>query len=202
MLPDNVTGGAHTRLLSFSAPKNIIDSQSYKFIREKIKCNYGFAFPLVIEKINQLDANKLRDFYNSIVKFFDEGFSNVLEEHRRYVSIITVAVFLLSIILFEPSDEEQKMAYLCEAYNNAKEIFSFIPSRVEVADVNREEAVIRDFVVKNQTLFLGSRVELEHMPFVYGKLNDSDGFAKEAVIFESVRLETTLLSYKSIIEQL
>ena len=120
MLPDNVTGGAHTRLLSFSAPKNIIDSQSYKFIREKIKCNYGFAFPLVIEKINQLDANKLRDFYNSIVKFFDEGFSNVLEEHRRYVSIITVAVFLLSIILFEPSDEEQKMAYLCEAYSLAR----------------------------------------------------------------------------------
>ncbi len=56
LLPENVTGGAHTRLLTISVPKIVIDGKVCKIIRDKIKYNYGFSFPPIIEKINQLGA--------------------------------------------------------------------------------------------------------------------------------------------------
>lgn len=202
LLPENVTGGAYTRLLTLSAPKTIIDSNVCKQIRDKVKYNYGFAFPLMVKKINELGKDKMRAFYNEILKQFDIGFPNILEEHRRYVAIITVADFLLNIVLAENLTDEDLEGLLYSSCANAREIFALIPSRVEVADVSREEAVVRDFVVKNQTRFLGMQVQLERMPFVYGKLDDPDGFhyVTVAAVREACKLEK--YDYKKLVADL
>ena len=201
LLPDNVTGGAHTRLLTLSAPNPILPSITCKRIRAKIKYNYGFAFPLVVEKINELGAKILRELYSEIISTFDKEFSNVLEEHRRYVAIITLADFLLSLALSESFTEYEKEKLLDDSCANAREIFALIPSRVEIADVVREEAAMRDFIVKHQNRFVGSSTEVERMPVVYGKINDGNFYyITVAAVKELCKIEQ--FDYKKVVSDL
>ena len=50
LLPDNVTGGANTRLLTIAAPQIILSAEDCKQIRNIIADNFGLAFPLYWQK--------------------------------------------------------------------------------------------------------------------------------------------------------
>ena len=174
LLPVNVTGGVYTRLLTLSTSDKVIPSNICKKIRDKVKYNYGFALPLVIDEIRRLGVSKLNDLYIELVRSFNKDFPNILEEHRRYVAIVTITDYLLNVALFGDSNAEEDIWN--NSISNSIEIFSFIPSRVEIADVQLEESVMRNFIVKNQSRFVNVDTEISKMPVVYGKFDGSDGF--------------------------
>ena len=169
LLPDNVTGGANTRLLTIAAPSVILDSQMCKEIRSTIAENFGLAFPKVIEKISSIGKEELRKEYNSIVDFFTEKYPDVLDEYRRYMAVLTLADALLNAVL---SDDEDFSALLDDAKILAKEIFLLLPTNAEISDTLREKEFVIAFITQNQSRFIGGNVPLERMQAFCGKLDD------------------------------
>ena len=174
LLPDNVTGGANTRLLTIAAPCVILDSDTCKQIRNIIADNFGLAFPLVIDKIFSIGKKTLREIYNNIVEFFAEEYPNVLEEYRRYMAVLTLADTLLNGVLSEECEDIQEdfLALLEDAKILAKEIFPLLPTNAEISDTVREKEFVLGFITQNQSRFIGGNVPLERMQAICGKLDD------------------------------
>ena len=129
LLPENVTGGANTRLLTIFAPKVILDAKTCKIIRNTIKENYGLVFPLVIDKISSIGKEKLHEVYNTIIDVFAEKYPNVLDEYRRYMAIITLADTLLNSVLFGntiTTFDGNTVKAVDDAIENAEKIFALI----------------------------------------------------------------------------
>lgn len=167
LLPDNVTGGANTRLLTIAAPKIILDAESCKEIRNSIKDNYGLAFPLVIDQISAIGVETLKKAYNSIVADFDEKYPDVLDEYRRYMAIITLADALLNAALGENFDTALQDAKL-----NATQIFPLVPTTAEISDTAREKDFVLGIIAQNQSRFIGGNIPLDRMQAICGKLDD------------------------------
>jgi uncharacterized protein (DUF927 family) len=174
LLPDNVTGGANTRLLTIAAPSVILDAQTCKEIRSTIAENFGLAFPKVIEKISSIGFETLRKEYNSIVDFFSEKYSNVLDEYRRYMAVLTLADALLNIVLSDEfKDTQEDFSLLLEdAKMLAREIFPLLPTSAEISDTEREKEFVLGFITQNQSRFVGGNVPEERMQAFCGKLDD------------------------------
>lgn len=174
LLPDNVTGGANTRLLTIAAPCVILDADTCKQIRNIIAENFGLAFPLVIDKIFTIGKKPLREIYNKIVEFFAEEYPNVLDEYRRYMAVLTLADALLNAVLSEECEDnpEDFSALLEDAKILAKEIFPLLPTNAEISDTVREREFVLGFVTQNQSRFIGGNVPLERMQAFCGKLDD------------------------------
>ena len=139
LLPDNVTGGANTRLITIAASCGILDADTFKQIRNIIAENFGLAFPLVIDKIFSI-GKKLREIYNDIVEFFAEEYQNVLDEYRRYMAVLTLADALLTFVLSEECEDTQEdfSTLLEDAKILAKENLPFLPTNAEISDTVRE----------------------------------------------------------------
>ena len=175
LLPDNVTGGANTRLLTISTSKVILDADTCKQIRNSIADNYGHAFPLVINKILAIGKETLRKVYNTIVDTFTEKYPDILDEYRRYMAVITLADALLNSVLAE--DTQEGLPLLLEnAILNAREIFKLLPTTAEISDTVRERDFVLSLIAQNQNRFIGGNVELDRMQAIWGKLNDPDGY--------------------------
>lgn len=174
LLPDNVTGGANTRLLTVAAPCVILDAETCKQIRDIIGDNFGLAFPLVIDKIFSMGKKTLRESYSKIVEFFADEYPNVLDEYRRYMAVLTLADALLNVVLSEEGEDTQKdfSALLEDAKILAKEIFPLLPTNAEISDTVREREFVIGFITQNQSRFVGGNVPLERMQAFYGKLDD------------------------------
>lgn len=174
LLPDNVTGGANTRLLTIAAPQIILSAEDCKQIRNIIADNFGLAFPLVIDKIFSIGKKTLREIYIKIVEFFAEEYPNVLDEYRRYMSVLTLADAILNIVLSEECKDTQKdfSALLEDAKILAKEIFPLLPTNAEISDTVREREFVLGFITQNQSRFIGGNVPLERMQVFCGKLDD------------------------------
>ena len=178
LLADNVIGGANTRLLSISAPKVILDSKTCREIRNTIKENYGFAFPIVVNKIVEIGKEKLRNVYNQLVDTFAEKYPEVLDEYHRYMAVITLADTLLNFALFgntTTNNAGSTIKAIDDAIQNAEKIFALIPTTAETSDTEREKAFVIGVMAQNQNRFIGGNVELDHMQMISGKLNDPDG---------------------------
>ena len=175
LLPDNVTGGANTRLLTVAAPSVILDADTCKQIRNIIADNFGLAFPLVIDKISSIGKRTLREIYGKIVEFFADEYSNVLDEYRRYMAVLTLADALLNVVLSEECEDTQEdfSALLEDAKILAKEIFPLLPTNAEISDTVREREFVLGFITQNQSRFIGGNVPLERMQAFCGKLDDS-----------------------------
>jgi len=175
LLPDNVTGGANTRLLTIAAPVVILDAQTCKEIRSIIADNFGLAFPKVIDKIFAIGKDTLCKAYNKIVDAFTEKYPDVLDEYRRYIAVLTLADALLNVSLNEDTQEDLSTA-LEDATLNAKEIFKLLPTTTEISDTARERDFVLSIIAQNQNRFIGGNVELDRMQAIWGKLNDNDGY--------------------------
>ena len=173
LLPDNVTGGANTRLLTIAAPSVILDAQTCKEIRSIIADNFGLTFPKVIEKISSIGKEELRKEYNAIVDFFIEKYPDVLDEYCRYMAVLTLADALLNVVLSEDEDTQVDFSSLLEdAKILAREIFPLLPTNAEISDVVREKEFVLAFITQNQSRFVGGNVPLERMQAFCGKLDD------------------------------
>lgn len=184
LLPDNVTGGANTRLLTVKAPKVILPSDDCKIIREGIKENYGLAFPLVIDKILQTDRNVLREVFDDMVATFKAKYSEILPEYCNYMAVFSLADALLNSALFGDTlttHDGMTIKASDDAIINAGKIFPMLPTLTEISDTPREKEFVRSFIGQNQNRFVGGNVDLDKIQMFYGKLKDDDGFTYIAV---------------------
>ena len=169
LLPDNVTGGANTRLLTIAAPKVILDAEDCKQIRNIIAENFGLAFPKVINKILAVGKKTLKEIYSNIVEFFAKKYPDVLDEYRRYMAVLTVADALLNFALSDKGTQEELAFLLNDAKHNADEIFKLLPTIVEISDTAREKEFVLGFIAQIQNRLIGGNVPLERMQIVSGK---------------------------------
>ena len=174
LLADNVTGGANTRLLNINAPKEILDANTCKEIRNAIKGNYGLAFMPIIDKIFEVGFEKLREVYQNLVDLFTAKYPELLNEYCRYMAIITLADTLLNSALFGNTvklADGRIIKAIDDAVLNAKEIFKLIPTTTEISDTAREKVFILGFIAQNQNRFIGGNVDVDKMQMIYGKLD-------------------------------
>lgn len=164
LLSDNVTGGANTRLLTIAAPKIILSPEDCKTIRDITKENFGFALPLVIDKIFELGFDNLRKWYNEIVDSFTKAYPDLLHDYCRYMAVITLADALLNSVLGNKN-------VLDDAILAAKAIFPLIPNITEISDTARERDFVLSFIAQNQSRFIGGNIPLDRMQMIYGKLD-------------------------------
>ncbi|MBR0261241.1 MAG: DUF927 domain-containing protein, partial [Selenomonadaceae bacterium] len=179
MLSDNVTGGANTRLLTIKAPKEILSATDCKIIRDIIKNNHGHALPKVIDKVQEIGRDKLREIFEEMIDVFEAKFPEILPEYRRYMAVLTLADTLLNAALFgntvETADGKTIKAS-DDAIINAAKIFPLIPTIAEISDTPREKEFVRGIIAKNQNSFVGGVADIKHMKAIAGKLNTGDGF--------------------------
>lgn len=180
LLPDNVTGGANTRLLSINAPKEILDAETCKIIRDTITDNYGLAFPLVVDKVLEFGRDKLRGVFEEMVDTFAEAYSDLLPEYRRYMAVLTLADTLLNSALFGNTvvaEDGRILKASDDAIINAAKIFKLIPTTNEISDTPREKDFVCGFINQNQSRFIGGNVPTDRMQIISGILRCGDGFS-------------------------
>ena len=178
LLPDNVTGGANTRLLSLNVAKEILPADTCRIIHDTIKDNHGLVFPLVIEKIFELGFETLRQAYQNLVDLFSKNYPDLLNEYCRYMAVLTLADAILNSVLTEAN-----ALLLDDAIQNANMIFKLIPTNVEISDTTREKNFVLAIIAQNQNRFIGGNVPLDRMQTICGKLNDNDGHTYIAAKF-------------------
>ena len=178
LLPDNVTGGANTRLLSLNVAKEILPADTCRIIHDTIKDNHGLVFPLVIDKIFELGFETLRQAYQNLVDLFSKNYPDLLNEYCRYMAVLTLADAILNSVLTETN-----ALLLDDAIQNAKMIFKLIPTNVEISDTTREKNFVLAIIAQNQNRFIGGNVPLDRMQTICGKLNDNDGHTYIAAKF-------------------
>ena len=171
LLADNVTGGANTRLLTINVPKIILPAEDCRIIHDTIKENCGLVFPLVIDEIFQLGFDKLRQIYQELVALFITKHPELLNEHCRYLAVLTLADAILNAALNEDS-----ALLLDDSIQNANVIFKLIPTTVEISDTAREKDFVLAIIAQNQNRFIGGNVPLDRMLTICGKLHDNDGY--------------------------
>lgn len=171
LLPDNVTGGANTRLLSINVTGEILPSDVCRLIHDTIKENCGLAFPLVINKIFEVGFDKLRQIYQELVDLFTTKYPELLNEHCRYLAVLTLADAILNAAL-----NEESALPLDDSIQNANVIFKLIPTTVEISDTAREKDFVLAIIAQNQNRFIGGNVPLDRMLTICGKLHDNDGY--------------------------
>ena len=171
LLPDNMTGGANTRLLSINVTGEILHADVCRLIHDTIKENCGLAFPLVIDKIFQLGFETLRQIYQELVALFIAKHPELLNEHCRYLAVLTLADAILNAVLNEDS-----ALPLDDSIQNANAIFKLIPTTVEISDTAREKDFVLAIIAQNQSRFIGGNIPLDRMLTICGKLNDNDGY--------------------------
>ena len=169
LLPDNVTGGANTRLLTIAAPKVILPADTCKEIRAIIKENYGLVFPLVINKVFELGFDNLRKWYTEIVDAFTAAYPELLPDYCRYMAILTLADALLNFVLGAEFD-----SVLQDAKSNAMQIFPLLPTTTEISDTRREKDFVLAIIAQNQSRFIGGNIPLDRMQTICGKLDDRE----------------------------
>ena len=178
LLPDNVTGGANTRLLTIVAPKEILSASTCRLIHDTIKENHGLAFPLVIDKIFQLGFDMLRQAYQDLVDLFTAKYPDLLNEYCRYMAVLSLADAILNAILTNADTLP-----INDAIQNSNVIFKLIPTNAEISDTAREKNFVLAIIAQNQNRFIGGNVPLDRMQMICGKLNDNDGHTYIAAKF-------------------
>ena len=179
LLPDNVTGGANTRLLTIKAPKEILPADICKIIRNTIHDNYGLALPLVADKIFEIGREKLRGVFEEMIDTFAARCPELLPEYRRYMAVLTIADTLLNSALFGNkvmTEDGNTIKVSDDAIQNSVKIFPLIPTTAEISDTGREKDFVRGIIAQNQNHFIGGNIEDSKIQGIWGKLYDADGY--------------------------
>ena len=179
LLPDNVTGGANTRLLTIKAPKEILPADICKIIHNTITDNYGLALPLVVDKVLEIGKEKLRGVFEEMIDTFAERYPELLSEYRRYMAVLTIADTLLNSALFGNkimTEDGNTIKASDDAILNAVKIFPLIPTTAEISDTGREKDFVRGIIAQNQNHFIGGNIEDSKIQGIWGKLYDADGY--------------------------
>lgn len=170
LLPDNVTGGANTRLLPIQTSNTIIDAADCKTIREIIKTNYGHIMPLFINKIFAFGADQLKDLFATFSNSFKTTYPDILDEHCRYMALLTLADTLLNILL-----GTSQIDAIEDADISARQIFDLIPTTNELSTTERAKDFVRSFVSMNQNRFISNNIDAAKIPNgPFGKISEDE----------------------------
>ncbi|MBQ3444487.1 MAG: DUF927 domain-containing protein, partial [Selenomonadaceae bacterium] len=197
LLPDNVTGGANTRLLSINVNKEILSASTCRIIHDTIKDNCGLAFPLVIDKIFQIGFETLRETYKDLVDLFTAKYPELLNEYCRYMAVLTLADAILNAVL-----NDSDTLPLNDAIQNANIIFKLIPTNAEISDTAREKIFVISIIAQNQNRFIGGNVPLDRMQTICGKLKDHDSYTYIAAKFLQDECERNGFDYHKLVSDL
>ena len=197
LLPDNVTGGANTRLLSINVTKEILSADVCRRIHDTIKENHGLVFPLVIDKISQLGFDTLRQTYQKLVALFTTKYPELLNEYCRYMAVLTLADAILNSVLTDDS-----ALPIDDAIQNANVIFKLIPTNAEISDTAREKNFVLAIIAQNQNRFIGGNVPLDRIQTICGKLKDNDGYTYIAAKFLQDECERNGFDYHKLVSDL
>ena len=197
LLPDNVTGGANTRLLSINVTKEILSADVCRRIHDTIKENHGLVFPLVIDKISQLGFDTLRQTYQKLVALFTTKYPELLNEYCRYMAVLTLADAILNSVLTDDS-----ALPIDDAIQNANVIFKLIPTNAEISDTAREKNFVLAIIAQNQNRFIGGNVPLDRIQTICGKLKDNDGYTYIASKFLQDECERNGFDYHKLVSDL
>lgn len=167
LLPDNVTEGANTRLLTVNAPKIILPADDCKKIRNIIRDNHGLVFPLIINKIIAVGKEKLRTTYENLVDTFVAQNPNLLNEYCRYLAVLTLADALLNSVLGNRNAIDDAIIAM-------QSIFPLIPTTAEISDTAREKDFVLGYIAQSQNRFTGGNVPLDRMQSISGRLDSPD----------------------------
>ena len=167
LLPDNVTEGANTRLLTVNAPKVILSADDCKKIRNIIRENHGLVFSLIIDKIIAVGKEKLRTTYENLVDTFVAQNPNLLNEYCRYLAVLTLADALLNSVLGNSNAIDDAIIAM-------QSIFPLIPTTAEISDTAREKDFVLGYIAQSQNRFIGGNVPLDRMQSISGRLDSPD----------------------------
>ena len=194
LLPDNVTEGANTRLLTVNAPKVILPADVCKKIRNTIRENHGLIFPLIIDKIIAVGKEKLRDTYEKLVDTFVAQNPNLLNEYCRYLAVLTLADALLNSVLGNRNAID-------DAIIAAQSIFPLIPTTVEISDTAREKDFVLGYIAQSQNRFTGGNVPLDRMQTISGRLDSPDYIYITAMALKQACIDAGF-DYKKVVADL
>ena len=173
MTPENATGGADTRLLPINVPRNekILPADTCRNIRHIVADNFGHVMPFVVDRIYELRKN-LRGWYEDVADAYRETYPDILDEHTRYLAVLTLADGLLNSALGVEKA-------LPDATRWAKSIFALIPTAAEIDDTAREKDFVIGFIAQNVSCFIDTkRQPADFLPKpLYGLLNDRYGYS-------------------------
>ena len=134
LLDDNATGGGFTRVLQIYNPNELIPADLAREVNTVVRNNYGFAFPRVLKRmLEDLQDGAISDLYFGVVNFLSDKYPDLLPEHIRYISLITVADTYAQTALLE----ENFFRALDEALEAAFWVCEHIETKDEVSDVKR-----------------------------------------------------------------
>ena len=198
LLDDNATGGAHTRLLQIAAPNEILPPDICAEIRQIVKKNYGHILPRVIDKIFEIGSDKLRALYKELTLACEELFSDFLPEHQRYIAIVTVADFLLNLVLGVSHEDA-----LIKAKDNACYIFELIPKKAEISDAEREKDFVIGFIAEKSAHFEASEgYSRDRGLDCYGRSADEEEYTFITVSALQLLCKDKGLDYKKVVADL
>lgn len=171
---DNSTEGTITRLLTIAAPPVIMPPDVCRFIRETIPDNYGHALPLTVDTISELGHGQIKDEVKEIESVLKEIYPDRLDEHRRYIGLMTLADTILNVALGADFDAAET-----DAINNlSKKIFPLIPTVAELSLLERYKDFVLGLITQNQGRFKGGMgYEITKAAMTLGIIKDDDGYS-------------------------
>ena len=173
IISDETTQGAITRTLIFNVSDKVLPTELSNEIYKIMKHNYGHAGQIFIDELLKEDFNELRDVYNDMNEAAHQKFTKHIDDHIRYVVLISLADFLVNKYFYK-ADEETAIE---EASNLAISILGKLQTQEELSDIQREWDFVANWIVENDVNFLGSRSNtgetLKNVK-IYGDDNDPD----------------------------
>ena len=152
IISDEATQGAITRTLIFNVNGQVLPSELSKKSYNVMKHNYGHAGQKFIDELLKEDFDKLRDYYNDINEEAHQNFKKHIDDHIRYVALISLADFLINLYFFKINKETA----FNEACILATSILNKLQTQEELSDVQREWNFLTDWIVGKNVNFLGS----------------------------------------------
>ena len=185
LLDDTATGGAHTRLLQIAAPNTILDADTCKQIRDIIKDNYGYAFPLFVDYIIKNIAD-FQEQYNVYQNFLNERHPEILPDYIKYVALICTSDRFFNAAInnkIDPIEYEQ--------------LLKLIPTLEDIDDAKKEFNSILGFIAEKAAHFVGSEFYIKDRGLdIYGKSDVSDNFTLLTVSALKLHCKDKSLDYE------
>ncbi|MBR1728079.1 MAG: DUF927 domain-containing protein [Selenomonadaceae bacterium] len=199
LVEDTATQGVYTRTLNILVPDQVVPSELAKKLYANINDHFGFAGQAFIDRLINEDFNNLRNLYREeMIPSLQSHFPNHLDDHIRYVSLVTIADCLLNHYFFNVDIESAKKSALL----NAVRIINLLQTKDEISDVKREWNFILGWIAENNSHFEGSQsFDNDKKPSqIYGAYKDNYLYINIKSLKDA--LEREKISYKKVLHDL
>lgn len=171
IISDETTQGAITRTLIFNVPDKVLPDELSRKAYRVMKRNYGHAGQIFIDNLLKENFEKLRRQYETITNLLREKFNKHIDDHIRYVGVISLCDFMLNKYFFKINE---KTAFE-EAINLAQQILKMLKTQDELSDVKNEWNFLMSWIVENTVNFVGTDENDKAINAkTYGDFSDSE----------------------------